>query len=64
MGKAIENAIKLLAEKIIENFEEDSTYSVNAVDVLHLSQAALNLAQTAATVASTKKHLKERKHDR
>ena len=57
MEKAIENAIKLLAEKIIENFEDDSTFGVKAADVLHFSQAALNLAQTAATVASTKKHL-------
>ena len=49
MKTAIENAIKLLAEKI--------TSEVKAGDALHYTQAALNLAQTAATLANTKKHL-------
>jgi hypothetical protein len=49
MKTAIENAIKLLAEKITED--------VKAADALNYTQAALNLAHTAATIANTKKHL-------
>lgn len=48
MKTAIENAIKVLAEKII--------CDVKAADALHFTQAALNMAQTAATLANTKKH--------
>lgn len=50
MTQALENAIKLLAEKI--------TGDVKAADALHYTQAALNLAQAAATLANTEKHLK------
>ena len=50
MTQALENAIKLLAEKI--------TSEVKAADALHYTQAALNLAQAAATLANTEKHLK------
>jgi hypothetical protein len=49
METEIERAIKLLAEKI--------TSDVKAGDALHYTQAALNLAQAAATLANTKKHL-------
>lgn len=49
MKTAIENAIKVLAEKI--------TGDVKAADALHFTQSALNMAQTAATLANTKKHL-------
>ena len=50
MKTEIEKAIKLLAEKI--------TSDVKANDALHYTQAALNLAQAAATLANTDKHLK------
>jgi len=49
MNEAIENAIKHLAGKCNE--------TLDATAALHYSQAALNLAQTAATLANTKKHL-------
>ena len=49
METEIEKAIRLLAEKITGN--------VNAGDAMHYTQAALNLAQAAATLANTKKHL-------
>lgn len=49
METAIEKAIKALAEKVDSN--------VKPGDALHYTQAALNLAQTAATLANTKKHL-------
>ena len=46
MKTEIENAIKLLAEKI--------TNDVKADEALKFTQAALNLAHTASTVANTK----------
>ena len=49
MKKAIEDAIKVLAVKI--------TSDVKASDALHYTQAALNMAQAAATLANTEKHL-------
>ena len=49
MKNAIEDAIKVLAKKIAGD--------VKSGDALHYTQAALNLAQTAATLANTKKHL-------
>lgn len=51
MKNAIENAIKVLAEKI--------TNQVKAADALHFTQSALNMAQTLATLANTKKHLED-----
>jgi hypothetical protein len=50
METAIEKAIKLLAEKI--------TGAVKSDDALKFTQAALNLAHTAATIANTAKNLK------
>ena len=50
MKTAIESAIKLLAEKIVSE--------VKPSDALHYTQAALNLAQAAATLANTERHLK------
>jgi hypothetical protein len=49
METTVENAIKLLAEKI--------TADINADDALKFTQAALNLAHTAATIANMEKHL-------
>jgi hypothetical protein len=50
MKTEIEKAIKLLAEKI--------TSDVTPGDALQYTQAALNLAQAAATLANTEKNLK------
>ena len=48
MKAEIENAIKLLAEKISKDVKAD--------DALKFTQAALNLAHTKATMASSMKH--------
>lgn len=48
METAINDAIKALAEK---------AKAAQPHEAMHLTQAALNLAQTAATLANTKKHL-------
>ena len=48
METAINDAIKALAQKAKD---------AQPHEALHLSQAALNLAQVAATLANTKKHL-------
>ena len=49
METAINDAIKALAEK--------AKGAGAACDAMQYTQAALNLAQTAATLANTKKHL-------
>ncbi len=48
METAISEAIKVLAEKAKTAQPHES---------MHYTQAALNLAQAAATIANTKKHL-------
>lgn len=49
METVIEKAIKALAEK--------AKVAGDACDAMQYTQAALNMAQTAATLSNTKKHL-------